>query len=259
MTKIKFGPSGIDGVKQAQLVLEKYSKQGIKAAEIPFTYGIWMKNQEAIIIGKIAKKLDIRLSIHAPYWINLNSEDKTKIKQSIERILRCCEIGHHLSSEEKTRIIFHPGFYGKNKEQAFNIIKEGILELIQEIKTNNWNVELCPETMGKINVFGSLEEISELVEQTKCGFCIDFAHVLARYGDYNFDLVKKLFPQKQWQCHFSGIEYGDKGEKKHKTTSKEDWKELLTNIPNDKEIIIINESPSPVEDSLKGLEVLKSI
>lgn len=57
-------------------------------------------------------------------------------------------------------------------------------------------MELCPEIMGKVNVFGSIDEITDLVKDTGCGFCIDFAHVLARYGEHKFEDIKKAFPQK---------------------------------------------------------------
>ena len=130
------------------------------------------------------------------------------------------------------------------------------MRLMEKIEENEWNVELCPETMGKINVFGSLEEISRLVKETGCSCCIDFAHVLARYGKHEFSLVEKSFPQKHWHCHFSGIVYGDKGEKHHKHTTEEEWKELLHELNKlDKEITIINESPSPFDDSILGLSL----
>ena len=124
------------------------------------------------------------------------------------------------------------------------------------IKKEKWNVEICAETMGKINVFGSLEEISRLAKETGCGFCIDFAHVMARYGgERRFEDIAKLFPQKRWQCHFSGIIYGDKGERKHKPTPKEEWEKLLKFLKGlDKEMVIVNESPLPLEDSLIGLK-----
>jgi deoxyribonuclease-4 len=109
--------------------------------------------------------------------------------------------------------------------------------------------------MGKKNVFGSIEEISRLASETKCGFCIDFAHTLARYGSYDIELLKKSFPQEKWHCHFSGIEYSEKGEKNHKLTSEEEIKKLIPLLPKDKEITIINESPSPIEDSISSIKI----
>ena len=249
---IKFGPAGLGGVNDAISNLENFNSLGLKACEISFTYGVYLKKKDAIKIGEKAKELEILLSIHAPYWINFNSKEKIKIEASKKRILKSCESAHYLGAK---RIVFHAGFYGDLKEKAFENIKSQIVELMKIIKKNKWDVELCPEVMGKKNVFGSIEEISKLAKETGCGFCIDFAHILARYDNYNFDLVKKSFPQKKWHCHFSGIIYGEKGEKKHKETETKEWKSLLKNLPKNKEIVIINESPNPLKDSVKGLKL----
>ncbi len=254
MSKIIFGPSGLGPVSSAIKVLEHLKKKGILACEIAFTYGVYIKQEDAKIIGKKAKELGIFLSIHAPYYINLNSIEKSKIFMSKKRILDCCEIAQLLGAK---RVVFHAGFYGKmEKEKTFENIKEQINELLIEIKKNKWNVELCPEVMGKKNVFGSIEEISRLVKETGCGFCIDFAHVLARYGERNFEEIKKSFPQKKWHCHFSGIVYGEKGEKNHIPTEKKEWEILFDFLKKlDKEVVIICEAPDPLGDVIKGKKI----
>ncbi len=257
MVKISFGPTGIGPVKDVRKTLERFSKEGLKAAEFAFTYGVYIKQDDAIEIGRKIKNLGMKLSIHAPYYVNLNSKEKEKIEASKKRILACCEIGHYLGVG---KIVFHAGFYsGMTREDAFQNIKREILELMKAVKKNKWDVELCPELMGKINVFGSIEEISRLVNETGCGFCIDFAHVLARYNDNMFDLIEKSFPQKEWQCHFSGIVYGDKGEKHHKLTEKVEWENLFRFLKKlNKEVVIINESPSPEEDAVNGSKLFFS-
>lgn len=111
--------------------------------------------------------------------------------------------------------------------------------------------------MGKVNVFGSIDEISRLVKETGCEYCIDFAHILARDKKVNYAKIKNAFPSKIWHVHFSGIVYGEKGEKHHKETEKSEWQELLKNLPKDKEIVIVNESPSMIVDSEIGLKLSK--
>jgi len=258
---IKFGPAGLGGVNEAISNLEMYHKLGLKACEIAFTYGAYIKKKEdAIKIGRAAKRLGIKLSIHAPYWINLNSDDREKVRKSKERILRCCEVGTWLGAH---RIVFHPGYYGKkSKEETYENIKKQIWELKEEIKDKKYTPKLAPETTGKVNVFGSIDEIASLVKDTGCGFCIDFAHILARYKKYKFkEIFEKFKNHKQLHIHFSGIVYSDKGEKHHKETEREEWKKLLKNlskISKNKEVIIINESPNPVGDSVIGLEFFQS-
>ena len=257
MTKIIFGPSGLGPVKDASKMLESFKKQGILACEVAFTYGVYMKKPDAIEIGNKAKELGIILTIHAPYFINLNSEDPEKINASKKRILDCCEIGCCLQAK---RVIFHAGFYGKNKENAYQTIKDNILDLLKTLKKNKWDIELCPEVMGKKNVFGSIDEISQLVNETGCGCCIDFAHILARYGERKFPEAKKAFTNRDWHVHFSGINYGDKGEKNHIPTDKKEWEELFKFFKSlNKEIILICEAPDPLGDAIKGMKIWEKL
>ena len=259
---IEFGPAGLGGVKEAVSNLEKYHKLGLRACEIAFTYGFYIKKKEdALRIGKKAEELGITLSIHAPYWINLNSDDKEKIEKSKERILKCCEVGTWLGVY---RVVFHCGYYGKDRQKAYDNIKNRILELQKEIKLKKYTPKLAPEIMGKVNVFGGVDEIYKLTEETGCEFCIDFAHILARYKDYKFrETLEKFRKNKEFHIHFSGIEYGELGEKHHKETPETEWKKLISELSlfdktGSKNIVIINESPAPVDDSVNGLNIYNS-
>lgn len=271
MTKIKFGPTGIGPVKDAVENLERYAELGFDAAEVLFTYGVYIKEREdAVRIGRVAERLGIYLSVHAPYWINLNSEDEEKVENSKKRILKCCEVASWLGAR---RVVFHPGYYTSiskksklveggrsrvegDKGKDFEKIKEGVVEMMDFVKEKGWDVELCPEVMGKKNVFGSIDEVGRLVRETGCGVCVDFAHVLARYGDYEFSEIEKNFEMKSWHVHFSGIEYGEKGERRHLVTFKSEWEKVLDFLKGlDKDVVLICESPSAVEDSLVGMGV----
>jgi deoxyribonuclease-4 len=250
---IKFGPSGLGPVNTAIETLEKYHEMGLRACEIAFTYGVYIKDREdAIKIGKHAKKLGIDLSIHAPYFVNLNSEDKAKREATKRRILSCCRVGELMKAK---LVVFHPGFYGKNRENAKYQIIQGIKEIRKEMKKNKWKIKIAPETMGKINVFGSPEEIAELVKETGCSYCLDFAHILAREKKVDMNKIKNLFPEKNWHIHFSGIIYGEKGEQKHRDTRPDEWKKLIKSLPKKKNIRIICEAPNPSKDAKEGLEI----
>ncbi|MFZ1971040.1 MAG: TIM barrel protein [Candidatus Nanoarchaeia archaeon] len=255
---IRFGPAGLGPIKEAIPNLEEYHRIGLRACEIAFTYGAYInKKEDAERIGNKAKELGIKLSIHAPYWINLNSDEKEKIEKSKERILECCKIGTWLGAQT---VVFHSGFYGKNKENAYENIKKAILDIQDKIKENNYTPKLAPEIMGKVNVFGSIDEIKKLTEETGCYLCIDFAHVLARYQDYKFkEVLEKFKNYKELHIHFSGIVYGEKGEKHHKKTTESELRELISNLPKDKDITVINESPENVEDSVLGLKIYEEI
>lgn len=254
---LRIGPAGLGPVKTALATLENYHRKGFRACEIAFTYGAYIKKKEdAEAIGKRARELDIALSIHAPYFVNLNSHDVRKREASKQRILECCRVGQWLGV---TRVVFHPGYYGENKETSVQTIETSVRDMKEVLKKEKISVLLAPETMGKVNVFGSLEEIQAIVNGAGCDFCIDFAHILARDKAVDYSRVTRLFPQKEWHVHFSGIVYGDKGEKHHKTTTKEEWANLLKNLPRDKNVTIINESPTLVDDCVQGLAIARSL
>lgn len=153
------------------------------------------------------------------------------------------------------KVVFHPGFYGKiDAEKTYQNIKKNVQDLIDYIKDKRWDVILCPETTGKINVFGSLDEIFRLVKDTKCGFCIDFAHLKARNkGKLDLkDVLDRIKKFRDVHCHYSGIAYGDKGERHHKNVNIREWKELANNLKKvDTNFTIICESPDPFKDALK--------
>lgn len=255
--QIRFGPAGIGGFKEAQKRLETYHKLGIRCAELPFTYQVWLTNYQAEVIAEIAKKSDIALSIHAPYYINLNSQNKEKTEASVRRILLCCERAHYLRAKY---VVFHAAFYGtKTPEETYNQVKKKILEMQEAIKRNKWQVFLCPETTGKKSQFGSLDELLRLVRETGCFLCIDFAHLKARYGSRDY---KEIFHQlkdsklNNLHCHFSGIEYGDKGEIRHLITPEKELQVLISQIKKfGLNANIINESPDPVQDSVKAIRI----
>lgn len=256
---IVFGPAGLGGVKEAVSNLEEYYKLGLKACEIAFTYGVYIKEEQTKEIRDTARKLGIRLSIHAPYWINLNSKEKKKVEESKKRILDCCKIGELLGAEY---VVFHPGYYqDDDKEKTYEQIKEKILEMQQVISKNNWKIKLAPETTGKVNVFGTIEEILNLVKDTNCFFTVDFAHLKARVqGKTSYKEIYENFKHfNSLHAHFSGIDWGEKGEKNHKITSEKELRELLKAMPRNKDIVIINESPDPVGDSVKSLKILEKI
>ncbi len=253
---IRFGPAGLGPTKSALETLEHYHSLGLRACEIAFVHSVYIKEAQTAPIKKKAEELDMRLSIHAPYYVNLASAEKVKREATKARILECCRIGELLGAKT---VVFHPGYYGEDKEAAYQLIKQGIEEMLVTLRKNKWAIQLAPETMGKVNVFGSIEEISRLVVDTGCSFCIDFAHILARDKEVDYATVLKLFPQKEWHVHFSGIVYGEKGEKHHIPTEKNAWKALLAELPTDKEITIINESPVCVDDSVEGKKIATSL
>lgn len=258
---IRLGTAGTSGLGYVA-GLNKCRELGLQALEVEFTYGVRMANAEAKAIGELAKKLKIGLSVHGPYWINLNSAEKKKIEESKKRILDSCERGHYLNA---SCIVFHPGFYGKEtNEETYDAVKEAVLDMQGIIKKNKWNVKLAPETTGKGSQFGDLDELLRLRKETGCSLCVDFAHLEARHNkkaEYG-GLFKRLQKEQigHVHSHFSGIEYTAKGERRHILTSESVLKPLLESIIRNKiDITIINESPDPFGDSVKTKRLLTGL
>ncbi len=255
---IKFGPAGTSGSKDEGFILVK--KAGLDAVEIEFVYQVWMTKDDAEKIKELNKKLNLILSIHAPYYINLNSKEPQKIAASRSRILKCCEIGTILGAKY---VVFHPGFYQKDSpEKTFEKIKEQILKIMQEAKEKGYIPELAPETTGKQSQFGDLDELLRLKKETGCHLCIDFSHLKARSnGKLSYEEIAEKLEKskiKHFHCHFSGIEYSEKGERRHILTPDSEIKLLLTALKRHNiDCTIINESPDTFGDAIKMKKFLE--
>jgi len=226
--RIRFGPAGIpiqcegsstlDGVKCCQ-------KLGLGAMEMEFVQGVRMNEKMAAEIGKVANELDISLSSHAPYFVNLCSKEALKIENSKRHILSAARITA-LAGGGIT--VFHPGFYQKlTPTEAFDAAKKTLKEIEIVLKAEGVKIRLGAETVGKKSAFGSLDEnirLSQELEMVEPA--IDFAHLHAR-GDFRirgeadykaiFDRLEKSLGSYvgRFHCHFSEINYSEKGELNH--------------------------------------------
>lgn len=245
---IKVGPAGSGGLGNLKGV-QKVAAMGLDCMEVEFTYGVRMDPKTAQAVGGLAKEKGIILSVHAPYYINLASDEKDKFAASRKRILDSCERAHTMGAQN---VSFHAGFYqNRPTEQTYHLIKNAMVGLKKEVLDNGWKVKLCPEITGKPSQFGSLQELLRLKKETRCGITVDFSHLYARQqGKIDYARILKKLPKK-FHAHFSGIEYGDKGERKHVRTTKKFFEPLARElIKRQVDVTIINESPKPYEDAL---------
>ena len=270
--KIRIGSSGIplsckggtsiDGVKTI-------ASLGLDAMEVAFTHGIYMSLQAAKDFGKVAKDLNVELSVHAPYYINLASEKSKVIKDSKKRILDSLERGSLMGA---TTVVVHAGYYGKNKENSIKMIFDASKEISSIIEKNGWKIKLGLETMGKQKSFGTLDEIIEISKKLKNVIpYLDVAHIYAGNGgkiNYReiFDKLKVL-KMKKYNSHFSGIKYslvgiGIGNEKNHVPVAeagpdlKAFAKEILKRKIN---ITLISESPILEHDAILVKKIFEKL
>jgi len=238
--------------------LERLHELGLNAMEIEFVRGVNMKPELAEQVGELAKKLKIRLSIHAPYYINLTSTEKEKVEASKKRIIQSCERGH---SMDATIVVFHPAYYGKlSSGECFQRVKSECGDMIDKLKEKGiGDVLLGLETTGKVSQFGTVDECVRIAKEVKgCGVCVDWSHVYARnQGKINFgEVIDKVLTlkNKHIHSHFSGINYGPKGERNHLTldSNQPKYDGLVKEIKSrGLDITLISESPNLEEDALK--------
>jgi len=270
--KILLGPAGIPLAAKGEGIIggiRKVKELGLKAMEVEFTHGVQMKNELAKNIGEVSRETGVKLSVHAPYFVNLASVEPEKIKASKQRILQSCERAHYMHASP---VVFHPGYYGKyTPQETYEIIKDNILDIIDKIKEKGWSVKIAPETTGKKSQFGSLDELVMMLKEmgTKHSIlCVDFAHLWARNGgkvDYE-EVMKKIRSLKMdyIHSHFSQIEYTDKGERRHltfdDTVENPPVEEVAKRILEAKtDIKIISESPVLEVDSLKMKKIFEKL
>jgi deoxyribonuclease-4 len=152
--------------------------------EVEFVRGVRMREEMARNVNSVSKRLGLALSVHAPYYINLNSPDPGKFKASIERIKKSARIGWICGAKS---IVFHTAFYMKSrKSSVLAKVKKTLMRVIEDLSDEGVEVILRPETTGKRTQFGSLEEVVSLSAQVE-GIqpCVDFSHLHARTGRAN--------------------------------------------------------------------------
>lgn len=214
---------------------------GLSALELAWVQSVRVSDEACARIKAEAERFDVALSVHAPYYINLNALTEEMWLAGRERLLAAARAGFKAGA---TDIIFHPGSYMKlAPEAAYAIGRDRLAETVGTLRKEGVRVTLRPETMGKSAMLGTLEECiawSREIEDVLP--CVDFAHLHARPGDGSFNSYTEFAAAlslladglgerglKRLHAHFSGIAYTAKGEKNHLNLADADvkYKELF--------------------------------
>lgn len=230
-----FGPAGTAesfkamGYKTSLQVPEYLEKFGLDAFEYQCGRGVNIGEEKAETLGKLAAEKGITLSLHAPYYISMSSVEEEKRLNSVNYILQSAKAVKAMGGN---RIIVHTGSCGKiSREQALSLAIDTMKLAVYALDENGLSdIHICPETMGKINQLGTLDEVMELcLVDERLIPCIDFGHLNARTlggiasaDDYAsiLDTIKNKLGEERYRkfhSHFSKIEYTTGGEKRHLT------------------------------------------
>jgi deoxyribonuclease-4 len=231
----RFGPAGnsesfsanYKSTVQAPGYLEK---MGLDHYEYQCGRGVKVTDKTAFALKDKAAEHNITMSLHAPYFISLSSVEPEKRDNSINYILQSCDAAKRLGAQ---RIVIHSGSCAKiSRQEALELAKDTITRARKAaIEQGFEDIIFCPETMGKVNQLGDLDEVLELWALDDSFLpCIDFGHLNAR--KFGWIKGKEEYAQildangnklgedrlKVFHAHFSKIEFTvPGGEKRHLT------------------------------------------
>lgn len=280
---IRFGPSGnsesfyLEGNKTSIEAPKWLKSKGLNAYEYSFGRGFTSGYETAKKLGSEAVANDVLVSVHAPYYINFANIEDTAKEKNINYVINSLKFLQFFNGK---KCVFHPGSCGKmTRTEAFNNVLKSMDSLLEEYYKNNFEgLFICPETMGKTQQIGSVDEIIKMCELDKCLIpTFDFGHInavtnggLKTKDDYKRILDKTFnrlgdFKAKNFHVHFSKIEYSAKGEVKHLTLDDtiygpqfEPLAELLDEL-NLTPTIICESKSQMCEDAMKLKSIYENI
>ncbi|MEM2968664.1 MAG: TIM barrel protein [Candidatus Bathyarchaeia archaeon] len=279
----RFGPAGIPPLFKifgAELVdvpkllreegLDAFEYQAVRWGQAP-----QLKREVAENLGAEARKNDVLLSVHGSYYVNLCGK-KEVVEASKRRLIACATAAQWMGAYI---LVFHPGFYGyMEKSYAFRTCVEALKDVAATLSgIGIKDVKLGPETMGRIFQVGTLDEIltiCEEVEQTQP--VIDWSHLHARHqgrfrkaDDFRAvieEVEKRLGAEaaRNLHCHFSRIEYRDKGERRHHVLDEKRYGpefEILAEVIAEFKMrpVIICETPLLDVDAMKMRAIFQNV
>ncbi|MEE0800014.1 MAG: TIM barrel protein [Gemmiger sp.] len=239
----RFGPAGLSDSYPAKKFdpeqMAAYTASfGLTAFEYQCGRGVRLAQDKARALGAACAAHDIVLSVHAPYYISMSSLEEDKRLHSIDYLLQSCALVRALGGR---RVIFHAGSCGKqSREAALEKAMDTMARAVAAVDEAGYgDCILCPETMGKVNQLGNLDEVLTLCSvDPRITPCIDFGHLYARSQgtilsqqapeDYAaiLDRIAAALPDERarsFHVHFSRIAYTKGGEKCHLTFSDTEY------------------------------------
>jgi deoxyribonuclease-4 len=277
----RFGPAGVPPLfKSMKATLQDIPRllreEGLDAFEyeaVQWGKKPQMREKEAQKLELEAKRNDVWLSLHGSYFINFCGT-RTIVEASKQRLIACVTAAQWMSAHV---VVFHPGFYGKKSpKEALKTCSEALEGVVEDmLSLGIRNVRVGPETMGRTYQLGSLDEalhLCETVERTQ--LVVDWSHLHARdRGRFrtveDFRKVAESIENrlgtkalKNLHCHFTKIEFTDKGERRHRMLQEARYGpdfRLLARVIVEFELkpVIISESPILDLDAMKMRDILQ--
>lgn len=203
---------------------------GLDLYEYECGRGVNIREESARKLGERARQAGIGLTLHAPYFISLSNPAPESLEKTIGYVLSACRAADWMGA---SRVVVHSGaLLKRTRREAQDISLRSLREVIRACDGEGFgHITLCPETMGKLNQLGDLDEVLELCAlDARLLPCIDFGHLYARSlgADEGREAFARMLDRmaqalgeeraSRFHCHFSRIEFTPKGgEKCHRT------------------------------------------
>ncbi|MFA7341809.1 MAG: TIM barrel protein [Candidatus Methanomethylophilaceae archaeon] len=265
---IRIGPAGYpSGSRGPEDAIDAVASMGLSALEMQFGRGVRMDLERATAIGRHAFSAGVRLSAHAPYYVNFHSQSQETRDRSIGWVMDTVRVCHRLNASPA---VIHAASYGKDKEGSTASVIDGLGRCLEIMDREGIrNVRLGLEAMGKKSSWGTLDELEDAVQALSQAIpVLDLAHLHARDGGFldSEHKVREILRRGRrmsdgpLHLHVSGIEFGERGERKHLPldSGSPDTGLLLAPLRElTEDVTVIVESPLPERDAVWLLSRLR--
>ena len=236
-----FGPAGnsdsFSAVHKSSLAAPEWiAGFGLDAYEYQCGKGVNVGEATARKLGENARAYGVRLSLHAPYFINLANPDPESLQKTIGYITAACRAADWMGAD---RVVIHSGALMKRtRQEALDIALRSMEQVVAACDAAGYgHITLCPETMGKINQLGDLDEVLELCQvDGRLLPTVDFGHLYARSlgADEGEEATERMLDRMEerlggerasrFHSHFSRIQFTPGGgEKMHLTFAQDEF------------------------------------
>jgi len=213
-------------------------------------------------LARLSKELDVKMSLHTPYYIELSEKDS----EPLEKSKRAFKYGAVMADQiEADTIITHLGL--RKEDQSEDYLESSAVENLRVLR--DWISENCEtemkiglETQTGEDVYGNLDETLEVCSQVSGTVpVINFAHIkseeeylLEDEEDFAeiFELCKK-FVSDEYYITFSGVEKRRRDECRMTPIKRGDlqFEDLVYYlISTDENVTVISTSPLKEHDAM---------
>ncbi|MGC8645175.1 MAG: TIM barrel protein [Thermoplasmata archaeon] len=213
--------------------------------------------KEISLARDIAKELDVKMSLHTPYYVDFSNEERM-IFDSIQHTIWGGVLADALDAEY---VITHLGLATDQRKRDLGKTASSLKQIVDSMSKLKLKPKLCVENSGKKDVIGTDEEIDYLVNKVKNLTAItNVSHLYSirkgpvlEHEDFRGIIEETKKKERPLYFEFSGVEFLDQNEYRITPIKKgnlkfEPFADAIADF--DDEMTIISFSPLLEHDAL---------